>query len=77
MGLNKRYRLGELIEQSVEVNSHGEYTEQDVRGIANTKEFMPTKADIKGRNLSKFQIVKPGEFAFNRRTTRMGGELSS
>lgn len=76
MGLNKRYRLGELIEQSVEVNSHGEYTEQDVRGIANTKEFMPTKADIKGRNLSKFQIVKPGEFAFNRRTTRMGEKIA-
>ena len=76
MGLNKRYRLGELIELSGELNIEGNYKEQHVRGIANTKEFMPTKADINGRDLSKFQIVKPGEFAFNRRTTRMGEKIA-
>lgn len=76
MESNKQYRLGELIEQSNELNNDGDYTEQHVRGIANTKEFMPTKADINGRDLSKFQVVKPKEFAFNRRTTRMGEKIA-
>lgn len=74
--MNKRYRLGELIEQSSELNIDGDYTEQNVRGIANTKEFMPTKADINNRDLSRFQVVKPKEFAFNRRTTRMGEKIA-
>lgn len=53
MGHNKKYRLGELIEQSDERNAKNEYCLESVRGISNTKEFMPTKADISGRNLSK------------------------
>lgn len=37
---------------------------------------MPTKADLNGRNLCKFQIVKPGEFVFNHRTSRNGSKFS-
>lgn len=37
---------------------------------------MGTKADINGRDLSKFQVVKPGEFVFNHRTSRNGSKFS-
>ena len=37
---------------------------------------MPTKADINGRDLSKFQIVCPGDFVFNHRTSRNGSKFS-
>jgi type I restriction enzyme S subunit len=37
---------------------------------------MPTKADMNGRDLSKFQIVHPGEFVFNHRTSRNGSKFS-
>ena len=37
---------------------------------------MTTKADINGRDLSKFQIVRPGDFVFNHRTSRNGSKFS-
>lgn len=37
---------------------------------------MTTKADLNGRDLSKFQIVNPGEFVFNHRTSRNGSKFS-
>lgn len=37
---------------------------------------MPTKADLNGRDLTKFQIVSPGEFVFNHRTSRNGSKFS-
>ena len=37
---------------------------------------MPTKADISDRDLAKFQIVYPGEFVFNHRTSRNGSKFS-
>ena len=47
-----------------------------MRGVNNLKKLMPTKADINGRDLTKFQIVYPGEFVFNHRTSRNGGKFS-
>ena len=35
-----------------------------------------TKADVSVRDFSKFQIVKPGEFFFNHRTSRNGSKFS-
>ena len=35
-----------------------------------------TKADVSQRDLGKFQIVMPGEFFFNHRTSRNGSKLS-
>jgi len=75
MGL-KKYKLGELIELVEETNSEGKYGSKDVRGISNMKEMMSTKADLNGRDLSKFQIVRPGNFVFNHRTSRNGGKFS-
>ena len=75
MGLSK-YKLGELIELVEETNSDELFGPDDVRGISNLKEMMSTKADLNGRDLSKFQIVRPGTFVFNHRTSRNGSKFS-
>ena len=74
MGLSK-YKLGELIELSEERNSEGLYSIEYVRGISNTKEIMPTKADVDEDVIKKFYIVRPGQFIYNPRTTRMGDKV--
>ena len=75
MGLSK-YKLGELIELVEETNSDELFGPDDVRGISNLKEMMTTKADLNGRDLSMFQIVRPGTFVFNHRTSRNGSKFS-
>lgn len=74
MGLTK-YKLGELIELSEERNTEGLYGIEYVRGISNTKEIMPTKADVDEAVIKKFYIVRPGQFIYNPRTTRMGDKV--
>ena len=69
-------RLGEYIERRVETNAELTYGAEYVRGVNNLKMLIPTKADISGRDLSKFQIVSPGEFVFNHRTSRNGSKFS-
>lgn len=71
----KWVRLGDYIESVDERNREGKYTVEDVRGVANTKGFIYTKANISDRDLSSFQVVNPTYFAFNRRTTRNGERL--
>jgi len=63
-----RYKLGDLIEHITDTNSDLIYGENDVMGMTITKEIIPTKADINGTDLSKFLVVKPGEFIYNPRT---------
>ena len=75
MALNK-CTLGEHIELRTVTNDDLLYGVEDVRGVNNLKMLMPTKADINGRDLSKFQIVYPGEFVFNHRTSRNGSKFS-
>lgn len=67
MGLS-RYKLGELIELVTETNSDLKYQANDVRGMTITKEIIPTKANVKDTDLSKFLVVHPNEFIFNPRT---------
>ena len=74
MGLTK-YKLGELITQINRRNSSLHYGIDDVRGVSNTKEIRPTKANVDNRAFDKFSIVEPNEFVFNRRTTRNGERL--
>lgn len=74
MGLIKQ-KLGKYIERVERRNSDLLFGIDDVRGISNTKEIQSTKADISDRSFSRFQIVEPHEFVFNRRTTRMGDKL--
>ena len=68
--------LGEHIELSGTINADLVYGKDSVRGVNNLKKLMPTKADLNGRDLSKFQIVYPGEFVFNHRTSRNGSKFS-
>lgn len=75
MGLNK-YCLGDLLELLENNNSDLQFDASYVRGVNNLKKLMPTKVDISDRDLSKFQIVKPGEFVFNHRTSRNGSKFS-
>ena len=69
-------KLGSYIELRENTNADLSYGIPDVRGVNNLKELMPTKADLNGRDLSKFQIVYPGEFVFNHRTSRNGSKFS-
>ena len=69
-------KLGAYIELRGETNASLVFGPDDVRGVNNLKLLMPTKADINGRDLSKFQIVYPGEFVFNHRTSRNGSKFS-
>lgn len=70
------HKLGEFIELRDVRNLDLHYGADDVRGVNNLKLLMPTKADLAGRNLSKFQIVYPDEFVFNHRTSRNGSKFS-
>ena len=75
MALSK-HKLGEFIELLDNRNVNLVYGPDDVRGVNNLKQLMPTKADISGRDLTKFQIVYPGDFVFNHRTSRNGSKFS-
>ena len=68
--------LGEFIELVDIRNSDLTYGVDDVRGVNNQKMMIRTKADLSGRDLSKFQVVQPGEFFFNHRTSRNGDKFS-
>lgn len=70
------HKLGEFIELRDVRNSDFHYGADDVRSVNNLKLLMPTKADLAGRDLSKFQIVYPDEFVFNHRTSRNGSKFS-
>lgn len=67
MALTK-YKLGELLELVLDTNSDLFYQPKDVRGMTITKDIIPTKADLKGTDLSRFFVVHPGEFIYNPRT---------
>lgn len=68
--------LGSYLELRENYNSELKYGLDDVRGVNNLKKLMPTKADLNGRDISKFNIVYPGEFVFNHRTSRNGSKFS-
>jgi len=61
-------QLREVLERVNVRNADGSLGEGSVRGISNKKEFSNTKADVANKDLSKFIVVKKGEFAFNTRT---------
>lgn len=45
-------------------------------GISNAKYFQKAKTNTIGINLEKYRIVRRGQFAFNRATTRNGDKIS-
>ena len=70
-----RVTLGDYVIRVERTNETEKYGVKDVRGVSNTKGFMETRANIDGRSLKKFLVIKPCEFVFNRRTTRNGERL--
>ena len=64
----KWVQLGEYIELCNERNCEGKYSLEDAMGMTITKEVIPTKANLKDNDLSKFWVVKSQEFVYNPRT---------
>lgn len=75
MALSK-YKLGELIQLSEEVNEDNNFDISDVRGVSIKKEFIETKADMEGVSLRPYLLVKPGYFAYVTITSRNGDKIS-
>lgn len=67
-------RLGKYIEPCDEKNT-GE-VDAELRGISNQKFFQKAKTNTIGVDLSVYRIVRTGQFAFNRATTRNGDKIS-
>lgn len=63
-----KYKIGNLIAPSFEVNSNLRFGENDVRGMTITKEIIPTKANMEGTALDRFIVVCPDDFIYNPRT---------
>ena len=74
MALTKNM-LGYYIEKVDCKNTQFEYGLDDVRGVSNEKKLMQTRADLMGRDLSKFSIINKNEFVYNHRTSRHGGKF--
>jgi type I restriction enzyme S subunit len=67
-------QLGDYIEPCDEKNSANEPL--GLRGISNQKYFQKAKTNTIGVDLSTYRIVRTGQFAFNRATTRNGEKIS-
>lgn len=70
----KTVRLGDYIEKIEQYGSH-DLTITDVRGVSITKKFTPTKARMTDVDISGYNVVKIGQFAFNPNTARMGEKI--
>ena len=60
--------LSDKIEQTNIFNSSIGLDKSSVMGMTITKEVIPTKANIKDTDISKFKVVYPNEFIYNPRT---------
>ncbi len=68
--------LGGLITEVTQRNRDAGFGADAVRGIATSKEFIDTKADLTGVNLDSYKIVASGHFAFVADTSRRGERIS-
>lgn len=68
-------KIGEYIEEYNVRNNVG-MTIDAVRGIATSKEFIDTKANMDGVPLANYKIVEPGMIAFISDTSRRGDKMS-
>lgn len=73
MRLNYK-RLGDYIEPCNEKNDGNVI--KKLQGISNRKYFQKAKTNTIGVDLSKYRVVRTGQFAFNRATTRNGDKIS-
>ncbi len=49
---------------------------ESVRGLATSKEMIPTKADMDGVSLTNYKVVEPGQIAYVADTSRRGDKVS-
>ena len=68
--------IGPYIQESNERNWNGNFTENEVRGIATSKGLIETKANLDGVSLDSYKLVKPQEIAFFPDTSRRGNKMS-
>ena len=61
-------KIGDYIELNENKNSNLELGIDDVMEMTITKEIIPTKADIKEKELPKFYVCEPFDFIYNPRT---------
>lgn len=76
--LSKDYQsvtIGQFIFQR-DLRNDGSLGVSSVRGIATSKEFINTKADMEGVGLNNYKIVAPGQFAYVPDTSRRGDKIS-
>lgn len=68
-------KIGKYITECNEKNDRC-FTLEHVRGIATSKDFIDTKANMDGVSLSNYKIVNAGEIAFISDTSRRGEKIS-
>lgn len=68
-------KIGSYLVESDQRNSTGLPVEA-VRGIATSKELIPTKANMDGVSLDNYKVVSPGQIAYVADTSRRGDKIS-
>ena len=68
--------LGDYIFQSDIRNVDNIYGANDVKGIATSKAFIETKANLLGVSLTSYKVVAPSQFAYVPDTSRRGDKIS-
>lgn len=74
-----KYPLEELRHFITEVNERNVdevYSVEDVRGLATSKEIIPTKANMGGVSVKSYKVFRPEQFAFVDDTSRRGNRMS-
>ena len=72
--LSNLSRLGDYIEQCDVRNRERQITR--LRGISTSKQFIISKANMTGVDISKYKIVNTGEFAYVADTSRRGEKIA-
>ena len=68
-------KIGKYLSECNERNNVG-LTFNNVRGIATSKEFIDTKANMDGVSLSNYKMIHPNEIAYISDTSRRGDKIS-
>lgn len=68
-------KIGKYLIESDKRNTYGIPVES-VKGIATSKEFIPTKANMDGVSLDNYKVVDPGQIAYVADTSRRGDRIS-
>lgn len=68
-------KIGAYLVESDQRNTHGLPVEA-VRGIATSKELIPTKANMDGVSLDNYKVVNPVQIAYVADTSRRGDKIS-